>query len=64
MLLSYIRPVWAEIDLDNLAYNITQIRSFIGQNVKIMAVVKVTLMEPASQVYWILYWNTVWICLG
>ena len=40
MLLSYIRPVWAEIDLDNLAYNITQIRSFIGQNVKIMAVVK------------------------
>ena len=40
MLLSYIRPVWAEIDLDNLTYNITQIRGFIGQNVKIMAVVK------------------------
>ena len=51
MLLSHIRPVWAEIDLDNLTYNITQIRGFIGQNVKIMAVVKVMLMEQASQVY-------------
>ena len=30
----YIRPAWAEIDLDNLAYNIRQIRSFIGPDVK------------------------------
>ena len=36
----YIRPAWAEIDLDNLAYNIRQIRSFIGPDVKMMAVVK------------------------
>ncbi len=40
MQFKYIRPAWAEIDLDNLAYNIKQIRSFIGPDVKMMAVVK------------------------
>ncbi|NLC12136.1 MAG: alanine racemase [Firmicutes bacterium] len=36
----YLRPAWAEIDLDNLAYNIKQIRNYIGSRVKMMAVVK------------------------
>lgn len=38
--MTYIRPVWAEIDLDNLAFNVQQIRGLVGNNVKIMAVVK------------------------
>lgn len=36
----YVRPVWAEIDLDHLAFNVKQIRRWVGSNVKIMAVVK------------------------
>ena len=39
-LMRYIRPVWAEINLDNLAFNIKQIRNLVGNHVKIMAVVK------------------------
>ncbi len=38
--MQYIRPVWAEISLDNLAFNVRQIRALIGSRVKIMAVVK------------------------
>lgn len=36
----YIRPAWAEIDLDSLAHNIRQIRKFVGPEVRIMGVVK------------------------
>jgi len=36
----YIRPAWAEINLDNLIFNVKQIRSLVGNDVKIMAVVK------------------------
>jgi len=36
----YVRPVWLEIDLDNLAFNIRQIRQYVGNHVKILAVVK------------------------
>lgn len=35
-----IRPVWAEIDLDVVAWNIKQIRNLIGSDVELMAVVK------------------------
>lgn len=38
--LSTIRPVWAEIDLDNLAHNVREIRRRIGPSAEIMAVVK------------------------
>ncbi|MDW7674435.1 MAG: alanine racemase [Bacillota bacterium] len=38
--MQYIRPVWAEINLDNLAFNVKQIRHLVGNNVKVMAVVK------------------------
>lgn len=38
--MAYFRPVWAEIDLNNLAFNVQQIRGLVGKNVKIMAVVK------------------------
>lgn len=34
------RPTWAEINLDNLAFNLSSIKKFIGQNIKYMAVVK------------------------
>jgi alanine racemase len=34
------RPIWAEIDCDNLAYNLSLIRNIVGRGVKIMAVVK------------------------
>lgn len=34
------RPTWAEIDLDNLAFNLHSVKAFIDQNVKFMAVVK------------------------
>ncbi|MEP7212171.1 MAG: alanine racemase [Acidobacteriota bacterium] len=34
------RPTWAEIDLDNLAFNFNSVRSFVGNSVKYMAVVK------------------------
>ena len=34
------RPTWAEINLNNLAFNFHSAKSFIGQNLKYMAVVK------------------------
>ena len=34
------RPTWAEIDLDNLAFNFHSAKRFIGNEVKYMAVVK------------------------
>lgn len=34
------RPTWAKIDLDNLALNFHSIRSFVGEDIKQMAVVK------------------------
>ena len=34
------RPTWAEINLDNLAYNFRSVKNFIGENTKYMAVVK------------------------
>lgn len=34
------RPTWAEIHLDNLAYNFQSVKSFVGDDVKYMAVVK------------------------
>ena len=35
-----LRPTWAEINLDNLAYNLKSFREILGKSVKIMAVVK------------------------
>ena len=34
------RPTWAEINLDNLAFNFRSVKKFIGENIKYMAVVK------------------------
>ncbi|MEP6923297.1 MAG: alanine racemase [Pyrinomonadaceae bacterium] len=34
------RPTWAEINLNNLAMNYRALRRFVGENVKVMAVVK------------------------
>jgi alanine racemase len=34
------RPTWAEIDLDNLAFNFRSVKAFIGPEIKYMAVVK------------------------
>jgi alanine racemase len=34
------RPTWAEINLDNLAFNFHSVKKFVGQNLKYMAVVK------------------------
>src|SRR5688500_13690897 len=34
------RPTWAEINLDNLAFNFRSTRQFVGDSVKYMAVVK------------------------
>ena len=34
------RPTWAEINLDNLAFNLNSARGFIGENLKYMAIVK------------------------
>ena len=34
------RPTVMEIDLNNLGYNITQIQNYVGNNVKIMPVIK------------------------
>ncbi len=34
------RPVWAEINLDNLAHNIKEVRRVTAKNTKIMAVIK------------------------
>lgn len=36
----YYRPTWAEIKLDNLGYNLRQIRKILSARVKIMACVK------------------------
>lgn len=34
------RPTWAEIDLDNLAFNFHSVKTFVGSEVEYMAVVK------------------------
>ncbi len=34
------RPTWAEVDLGNLAFNFRSVKSFVGADVKYMAVVK------------------------
>jgi alanine racemase len=34
------RPTWAEIDLDNLAFNFRSVKNFVGGAIKYMAVVK------------------------
>lgn len=34
------RPTWAEVSLDNLAFNLHSVKNFIGPDVKYMAVVK------------------------
>jgi alanine racemase len=34
------RPTWAEIDLENLAFNLNSARGFIGRDIRVMAVVK------------------------
>ncbi len=34
------RPTWAEIDLDSLAFNFRSVKKFIGDDIKVMAVVK------------------------
>jgi len=34
------RPVWAEINLENLAHNVTEFKKFIGPDCQLMAVVK------------------------
>ena len=34
------RPTWAEIHLDNLAFNLQSVKSFVGKDLKYMAVVK------------------------
>ncbi|HQU86082.1 MAG TPA: alanine racemase [Pyrinomonadaceae bacterium] len=35
-----LRPTWAEINLENLAFNFHSVKSFVGENVQIMAMVK------------------------
>ncbi|MFW5787472.1 MAG: alanine racemase [Halanaerobiales bacterium] len=40
MLAELTRPVWAEIKLSNIAYNIKQVRKSVSQETKIMSVVK------------------------
>lgn len=34
------RPTWAEINLDNLAFNFHSVKKFVGENIRYMAVVK------------------------
>src|SRR5215207_4075660 len=34
------RPTWAEINLDNLAFNFHSVKNFVGSELKYMAVVK------------------------
>lgn len=34
------RPTWAELNLDNLAFNFHSVKKFVGENLSIMAVVK------------------------
>ena len=36
------RPTWADIDLNNLSFNLASVRRFVGQNIGCMAVVKAT----------------------
>src|SRR5690606_18050621 len=38
--LTTTRPTFAEIDLDHLAFNLHSVRSFVGEGIEIMAVVK------------------------
>src|SRR5215212_9555605 len=38
--LSTNRPTWAEIDLDNLAFNFHSVKEFVGPGIEQMAVVK------------------------
>ena len=38
--LNRIRPVWAEINLDNLAHNMREIRRLTDKNAKVIAVIK------------------------
>lgn len=40
MLIDSSRPTWAEIHLDHLAFNVHSIKSFVGKDLKYMAVVK------------------------
>ena len=37
---NYLRPLWAEVNLDYLADNVGRVRRFIGPDVKLLAVVK------------------------
>lgn len=37
---NYLRPLWAEVNLDYLADNVDRVRRFIGPDVKLLAVVK------------------------
>jgi alanine racemase len=37
---AYLRPVWMEVNLDHLAFNLRQVRRFVGSGVKVMAVIK------------------------
>lgn len=39
-LLENVRPTWLEVDLDNLKYNIRNIRKYVDKKVKILAIVK------------------------
>ncbi len=34
------RPTWAEINLDNLAFNFHSVKKFVGEKIRYMAVVK------------------------
>ena len=36
----FYRPTWAEINLNNIAYNINSIRKFISPQTQILAIVK------------------------
>jgi len=36
----YYRPTWAEVNLDNIAYNFAQLRKVVAPGVKIMATIK------------------------
>ena len=40
IMIDFTRPVWAEINLDNLRYNLAQIRERIAGDTEIMAVIK------------------------
>ena len=37
---SGVRPTWAEINLENLAFNFNSVKKFVGEELKYMAVVK------------------------